>query len=531
MNNHVRSCVKKQKLRLWCGVSLGVVQSISSIAFSAQMGRLLDSALIDQSAISKAILFSLILFLVSMLAEFAAQAARLAFSNASSYTCTTELLSHLAHMPGYVDRNPSDQINLLYHDQDMLYSDCFSAICETVQYFSATLFALLLLTAVHPYLAIWGILSALASLWMGKVFHPSLDRSRNDMSQANERYYHELSQTINGYDIIKRSGAVDAFCNRLSYARNQTYHAFNANRLTLWISFHSSQLILSLSMLGVVCFVGLLISKGSSTPGAMLLSLNLISYCIGCTQTFVQKLATLRSAQVIIDRTNEALSHPNEKPTEHLATAAPEVTAEQISFAYTDTKPIIKNLSFSLAAGGCYAIVGSSGSGKTTLLHILQKNLIPQTGRLLYDGIDIRCISQDELYQHMAVLCQKPFLLNDTLRENIELFGPALTDEEYLRLLTAVCLRDFSTSVADRRVGDLGDTLSGGERQRVGLARALCKKPQILLLDEPAAGLDRKTAKEIEEFIFSLNKITRVVVTHNPSEEYLSRFDSIIRLD
>lgn len=531
MNNHVLSCVKNRRLLLWSGVALGVLQSVSSIAFSAQMGRLLDSVLLEQNAIYRAIFYSFILFLVSMFIEFAAQATRLAFSNASSYDCTKNLLSHLAHIPGYEKRNASNQINLLYQDQDMLYSDCFCTICETIQFFSATLFSLILLAMIHPLLAVWGILSALVSLLISRSFNKSLDHSRNDMSRTNERYYHELSQTINGYEVVKRTGAANEFCDKLSHTRNESFRAYNTNRLVLWLSYHLSQLMLSLSMLGVVCFIGLLISRGSSTPGTMLLSINLISYCIGCTQTFVQKLTTLRSTRVVIERTNDALRQPKEKLTKQLASTTPKIVVEDVSFAYPDSKPIFKNMSFSLASGGCYAIVGASGSGKTTLLNMLQKNIIPQTGRILFDGIDIRCISQDEIYQQMAVLRQNPFLLNDSLRENIELFGSVLTDEEYHSILTSVCLEDFSTFTAERRMGDLGDSISGGERQRVGLARALCRKRKILLLDEPAAGLDSKTARKIEELIFSLEDVTRVIVTHNTSEEYLSKFDSIIRLD
>jgi len=531
MNNHVLSCVKERKLLLGAGVTLGVLQSVFSIAFSVQMGRLLDSALLEQEAIYRAIFYTLVLFLVSMLTEFAAQAARLAFSNASSYGCTKKILSHLAHVPGYVKRHTSNQMNLLYQDQDMLYSDCFGTVCETIQYFSATFFALILLATTHPMLAVWGGVSAIVSLMISRSFNKSLDRSRNDMSQTNEQYYHELSQTINGYEVVKRTGAADEFCKKLSHARKESFRAYNNNRLVLWISFHASQLMLSLSMLGVVCFVGLLISKGLSTPGTMLLSINLVSYCIGCTQTFVQKLTTLRSTRVVIERTNEAMCLPNEKPTNRLSDTAPEIVAEHVSFSYNESKSILKDLSFFLAAGGCYAIVGASGSGKTTLLNMLQKNIIPQTGRILLDGIDISDISQDEIYQHMAVLGQRPFMLNDSLRENIELFGDTLTDEKYQQTLASVCLEDFATVAGIRRLGDMGDMISGGERQRVGLARILCKKPQIILLDEPAAGLDSKTAQYVEELIFSLEDVTRIVVTHNTSEEYLARFDSVIRLD
>lgn len=110
-------------------------------------------------------------------------------------------------------------------------------------------------------------------------------------------------------------------------------------------------------------------------------------------------------------------------------------------------------------------------------------------------------------------------------------YGPPMPEDEYDRLLEQTRLTGFARQAADRRLGDMGDAISGGERQRIGLARALRKHPELLLLDEPASGLDPENAEMIESLIFSLAGITRIVVTHHDAEDYLSRFDAVVLLD
>ncbi|UCD85202.1 MAG: ABC transporter ATP-binding protein [Deltaproteobacteria bacterium] len=192
---------------------------------------------------------------------------------------------------------------------------------------------------------------------------------------------------------------------------------------------------------------------------------------------------------------------------------------------------ILKKISFQVERGELLGIIGPNGSGKTTLLRILDKILIPQRGKVVVDGLDIRGIRRKEIAQMVAVVPQEPqFSFSFSVLE-VVLMGRA----PHLRSMGFEGKNDYDIA---RRAMELTDTwrfsartiteLSGGERQRVLIARALTQEPEILLLDEPTNHLDINHQVEIMDLIRELNTskgLTVIVVSHdiNLSAEYCDR--------
>ena len=132
----------------------------------------------------------------------------------------------------------------------------------------------------------------------------------------------------------------------------------------------------------------------------------------------------------------------------------------------------------------------------------------------------------------ISVVNQSTVLFNASLYENITMFGqePAPDSDAYQALLEELNLTDLAKRGGEKPLGDFGDNISGGERQRICIARAMQKHASVMVFDEPTTGLDPENVKLIQEFIFRQKHITRIVITHDWSEDYLDRFDEVIRI-
>lgn len=212
-----------------------------------------------------------------------------------------------------------------------------------------------------------------------------------------------------------------------------------------------------------------------------------------------------------------------------------EITFEDVSFVYPDTGiKAINNVNFHLRAGEKLAIIGRTGSGKTTVADLLLRMYDVSSGRILIDGKDIREQGLSNLRQKIGYVPQDIFLFSDSIHNNIA-FGasedPGREEVEAFARHAAVH-EDISglTLGFDTRVGERGVTLSGGQKQRVSIARALIKKPDIILLDDCLSAVDTNTEQQIlGYFNESLQDKTAVIITHRIYGHL--KFDKIIVLE
>ena len=186
---------------------------------------------------------------------------------------------------------------------------------------------------------------------------------------------------------------------------------------------------------------------------------------------------------------------------------------ESIGFRYEKERWVFKNINFKISSGSHVAIRGKSGAGKTTFIEILLKFLKPTTGRIYCGGIPLSEISKNSLYNKIAVVFQDPLLLDTTIRKNIDPTN-TMTDSELLSILVKVGI-DINKldSGLNTRVENGATKVSRGQAQRISLARALAKKPEVLILDEVTASVDKDTAVVIENTIKELDRNVTVIFT------------------
>ncbi|ESW82361.1 ABC transporter ATP-binding protein [Mesorhizobium sp. LSJC269B00] len=193
-----------------------------------------------------------------------------------------------------------------------------------------------------------------------------------------------------------------------------------------------------------------------------------------------------------------------------------------VSFVYeAGGKPVVSDVTFGLPAGKVTALIGPSGSGKSTLADMLLGLLEPSEGKILADGVEIGAANRRRWRDQVAYVPQDVFLLHDTIAANLRLAAPQASDAELWTALRAAHGADFVERLElrlDTVVGDRGVRLSGGERQRIALARALLRKPSLLILDEATSALDWQNQSLIAKSIDGLRgSMTILTIAHRPS--------------
>jgi ATP-binding cassette subfamily B protein len=184
------------------------------------------------------------------------------------------------------------------------------------------------------------------------------------------------------------------------------------------------------------------------------------------------------------------------------------IMLNNVTFAYPNRQPVIKNLSLTIPPGKTIAIVGSTGSGKSTLVKLLLRLYEIKEGQITLDNIDIQEIILSDLRRGIGLVSQDVFLFHGTVRENIAYGSPNASFEEIMTAAKLAEAQDFIRQLPqgyETLVGERGQKLSGGQRQRLAIARAILKNPPILILDEATSAVDNETEAAI---VRSLEKIT-----------------------
>ena len=256
-------------------------------------------------------------------------------------------------------------------------------------------------------------------------------------------------------------------------------------------------------------------------------SLFLYSFFIfGPLQALGDIINTYREAEVSLDNFDKLLKQPQEPKPEHPVKVVEFQTLEfeNVSFKHQSaTTHALKEISFKTKVGETIAFVGPSGAGKTTLVKLLVGLYAPKSGRILYNGITSTEIDFDELREKIGFVTQDTQLFSGTIKENLLFVNPTASDEECLEVLGQSACQNLLAR-ADKgintMIGESGVKVSGGEKQRLSIARALLRRPNILVFDEATSALDSLTEEEISSTtrdISKRNDLLTIMIAHRLS--------------
>ena len=335
-----------------------------------------------------------------------------------------------------------------------------------------------------------------------------------------------LVESVNGVETLKAM-AVEPQMQRHWEEQLAAYVAASFRVLSLgnWAS-QGVQLISKIVTALTLYFGAHLVIEGSLTVGE-LVAFNMLA---GRVAQPVLRLAQLwqdfHQARLSIARLGDILNTvPEPAYTPGRATPPPingVIAIDHVKFRYRlDGPEILHDISLDVPAGQVVGIVGASGSGKSTLTKLIQRLYVPESGRVLIDGVDLAMVDVAWLRRQVGVVLQENVLFNRTIRDNIALADPAMPMERIVAAAKLAGAHDFILELAegyDTMVGERGASLSGGQRQRIAIARALVGNPRILIFDEATSALDYESERVIQQNMRSIVRgRTVLIIAHRLS--------------
>jgi subfamily B ATP-binding cassette protein HlyB/CyaB len=347
-----------------------------------------------------------------------------------------------------------------------------------------------------------------------------------------------LVETVSGVETLKAM-AVEPQMQRRWEEQLAGYVAASFRVLSLGnTASQAVQLVNKLVIAAILYFGAQLVINGSLSVGE-LVAFNMLA---GRVSMPVLRLAQLwqdfHQARLSVARLGDILNSTPEPAYNPGRAALPairgEIAFDHVTFRYRiDGREVLHDISFSVTPGQVVGVVGSSGSGKSTLAKLMQRLYVPESGRVLVDGVDLAMVDPPWLRRQIGVVLQENVLFNRSVRENIALADPAMPMERVIAAAQLAGAHEFILEMPeayDTIIGERGSSLSGGQRQRIAIARALVMDPRILIFDEATSALDYESERVIQQNMRQIAKgRTVIIIAHRLSTVRFS--DRIITID
>ena len=382
------------------------------------------------------------------------------------------------------------------------------------------------------------LLAVPAMLGMGLWVHWRIRSHAESAFKENMQKNAFLVEAINGLETI-----------RCTMAENRMLHAWErlvgasalASSHSRRYSTLASTLASALSQMvsvGIIVWGVYLIAAGSLTMGALIACNILVGRAMAPLMQLASMLSRVQQSRMALRALDVIMDSPSEdadlQNSVNFGTLPPSLTLEGVTFAYPRSqRPSLENVSLHINAGERVAVLGRMGSGKSTLSKLLLGLYTPEQGIARFGGVDIRQVRKADLRSRMGVLPQDVVLFYGSIRDNIALDDPSVTDRLVLRAAVAAGVTEFTRTLPggfNEQVGERGMNLSGGQRQALALARTLLHDPDVLILDEPTSHMDNTSIAALRENLrHILQGKTLVLITH--CTDMLDLVDRIILME
>ncbi|OFX25550.1 MAG: hypothetical protein A2V77_24950 [Anaeromyxobacter sp. RBG_16_69_14] len=453
--------------------------------------------------------------LLTLVRSFVVQGLR----NVLDFTLMSRFLNHLLHLPlgFFLQREAGDLVQRVQSNatiQNLLGNQSISALLDSFLLLGYA--GLMLAFDLRLGLLIIGFAFVRVALLF-------FLRERNQLLMAGEltasgREYGALLEALSGLETTKASAAENRMVQRWAHRMTaRTNNSIERRRLNM----AASQLTVLLQGLGtalVFLVGGEAVVDQRMTIGTFASFLALQGLFMSPLQSILETVSQLQYLGNHLERLDDVLTTPPEPSgTVDPGRLRGAIELEQVSFGYSSSEPpTLHEVSVRIRPGEKVAIVGPSGAGKSTLARLLMGMHIPSSGRIAFDGRDLRELDLRKVRKQMGVVLQDTFLFDDSVRANLSLKDEDVPLERLHVAASLACIDGVIGALPEgygTRLGDNGSLLSGGQRQRLNLARALTLEPAVLLLDEATSALDVETESQVHANLANLG-CTRILIAH-----------------
>lgn len=403
--------------------------------------------------------------------------------------------------------------------------------------------AIILLVMTAPRLALLMVVFVpviiIPVLYFGRVARPMFLRVQKRLDRLNVI----LQENLAGVRVVKAFVRSSHEIARFDGANELLMHGTIRVAGLLAIFSPVMLLVLNLAIIGAVWLGGQAAVEGSMSVGQVVAAINYLSFALFPILMLAGMLGPVSSADASASRILEILDTESEtaqsKSPLILANPRGRIVFEDVSFHYSGNggESVLSEISFTAEPGETVAVVGATGSGKSTLIHLIPRFYDVTSGRITFDGTDLRDFDLSSLRSAVGVALQESVLFSGTIRENICYGMRDAREQDIVAAARAAQADEFITALSDgydTPVGQRGVTLSGGQRQRIAIARALLVKPRVLILDDSTSALDIETEVKLQDALDQLltnsnHSTTRFIVAQRISTVLLA--DKIVVLD
>jgi ABC-type multidrug transport system fused ATPase/permease subunit len=386
-------------------------------------------------------------------------------------------------------------------------------------------FATAVLLTINAWLFLLIVLFVPLSALGIRYFRGPLRDVNRRIREQNAEIDQFIFENVTGMKAVKGSGAQSYEGRRfVALTREWIRRLLRSQKLSAYLG-SVNGLVIGGALALVYGVGGSEVIAGRWTLGWLFAFSTYLLMLIGPVQGLMNLYIDLQKVRPSMDRVFEYFDKPEEPPdppgARRPARLRGDVEFRDVSFAYASEAPVLEHLFFRVPPGGTLAIVGPTGAGKSTILELLLRFYEPTAGQVLLDGIDLREFHRPSLRRRIAVVPQDPILFHATIEENLRYGNRHASRAQIEEACRLARIHDFVSSLPKAYatvVGERGMRLSGGERQRLAMARALLRRPDLLLFDEATSALDPKIEREIVDGLDAvLERPTRIFVTHRLS--------------